>query len=160
MLKPLVLLGLILATGLLAFGLGRQAEQAPPSSKAAVIEAKIDSLLQLMTLEEKIGQMVQYTGYAELTGPGKKEGSNLEKHNQIKQGRVGSMLNLVNVASTREAQELAVKNSRLGIPMIFGYDVIHGFKTMFPIPLGEAASWDLDAMQLSASIAAKEAAAA
>jgi beta-glucosidase len=113
-----------------------------------------------MTLEEKVGQMVQYTGYAELTGPGKKEGGNLDKYNRIKNGLVGSMLNLTNCKATREAQELAVKNSRLGIPMIFGYDVIHGFKTIFPIPLGEAASWDLEAIRHAAGVAAKEAAAA
>jgi beta-glucosidase len=70
------------------------------------------------------------------------------------------MLNVVSAASTREAQKLAVEHSRLGIPMIFGYDVIHGFKTIMPIPLGEAASWDLEAIELSARVAARESAAA
>lgn len=122
------------------------------------MEQKIDSLLQRMTLEEKIGQLVQYTGFDELTGPGEKSGDLLEKHNRIKNGHVGSLLNVISVKSTRQAQELAIKNSRLKIPMIFGYDVIHGFKTMFPIPLAESASWDLEAIELSAKIAAKEAA--
>ncbi len=125
-----------------------------------IIESKIDSLLQLMTLEEKIGQLVQYTGFDELTGPGAKSGGLLEKHNRIKAGHVGSLLNVLSVKSTRQAQELVINNSRLKIPMIFGYDVIHGYKTMFPIPLGESASWDLEAIELSAKIAAKEAAAA
>ncbi|TNE63917.1 MAG: beta-glucosidase BglX [Bacteroidetes bacterium] len=131
-----------------------------PSTGKPDLDARVDSLLMQMTLEEKIGQMVMYTGYAELTGPGAKTGGTLEKHNQIKNGLVGSMINVVSAASTREAQQLAVENSRLGIPMIFGYDVIHGFRTMFPIPLGEAASWDLEAIRRSAAVAAKEAAAA
>ncbi len=149
------------ASGLL---LGHKPKQAcrentfidPPST----IEQKIDSLLQLMTLEEKIGQLVQYTGFDELTGPGEKSGDLLEKHNRIKAGQVGSLLNVISVKSTRQAQELAIKNSRLKIPMLFGYDVIHGFKTMFPIPLGESASWDLEVIELSAKIAAKEASSA
>ncbi len=126
----------------------------------ARIEKQVDSLLQLMTLEEKIGQLIQYTGYEELTGPGKKEGGTLDKYNRIKSGGVGSMLNVLSVRSTRQAQKLAVENSRLGIPMIFAYDVIHGYKTMFPIPLGETASWDMKAIKASARVAAREAAAA
>jgi beta-glucosidase len=124
------------------------------------IERRVDSLLALMTLEEKIGQMVQYNGYAELTGPGEKEGSELEKYNRITSGGVGSMLNVLSAAETRRVQKLAVEGSRLGIPLVFGYDVIHGYKTMFPIPLAEVASWDLDAISTSAQIAAKEASAA
>ena len=160
MVKPVYILGIILATGLVAVGVTRQPEKVSGAGLDARTEARVDSLLNLMTLEEKVGQMVMYTGYAELTGPGQKDGSNLDKHNRIKNGLVGSMINLTSVAETREAQELAVKNSRLGIPMIFGYDVIHGFKTMFPIPLGESASWDLELIERSAAIAAKEAAAA
>lgn len=124
------------------------------------IEQRIDSLLSIMTLEEKVGQMVQYNGYAELTGPGAKEGSELEKFNRIKSGGVGSMLNVLSAAETRRVQELAIENSRLGIPLVFGYDVIHGYKTMFPIPLAEVASWDMDAIATSARIAGTEAAAA
>ena len=70
------------------------------------------------------------------------------------------MLNVLTAEATREAQQVVMENSRLKIPLLFGYDVIHGYKTMFPVPLGESASWDLEAMELSASIAAKETAAA
>ena len=121
------------------------------------IEQKIDSVLNLMNLEEKIGQMVQYAAGGDLTGPQSSQG-NKTKASKIKKGLVGSLLNVVSVKEVREAQELAMQ-SRLKIPLIFGYDVIHGFKTMFPIPLGESASWDLNIMKQSASIAAKEAAA-
>ncbi len=124
------------------------------------VEERVDSLLALMTLEEKIGQLNQYSGNEEMTGPGEKSGSNAARYEMIKSGMVGSMLNVVSAASTRQAQELAVNNSRLGIPMIFAYDVIHGFQTMFPIPLGETASWDPNTWRLSARVAAREAAAA
>lgn len=124
------------------------------------IEQKIDTLLSKMTLEEKVGQMNQYSGNWDVTGP-LPEGEDFEKrYEAIASGRVGSMLNVVGAEATREAQKIAVENSRLGIPLIFGYDVIHGYKTIFPIPLGEAASWDLEAIEKSASIAAREAAAA
>ena len=78
----------------------------------------------------------------------------------LKNGEVGSMLNVLTAKATREAQEVVMKNSRLKIPLIFGYDVIHGYKTMFPVPLGESASWDIQALELSAKIAARETAAA
>lgn len=111
-----------------------------------------------MTMDEKVGQLVQYSHFEELTGPGQKAEDVQTKINEIKSGRVGSILNAVNVESTRKLQELALSESAHGIPLIFGYDVIHGFKTMFPVPLGESASWDMDLIELSASIAAKEAA--
>ncbi|MDP5044210.1 MAG: glycoside hydrolase family 3 C-terminal domain-containing protein, partial [Leeuwenhoekiella sp.] len=79
---------------------------------------------------------------------------------KLKNGEVGSMLNVLTAKATREAQEVVMQNSRLKIPLIFGYDVIHGYKTMFPVPLGESASWDLEALKLSAQIAAEETAAA
>ena len=122
-------------------------------------EQKVDSVLALMTLDEKIGQMTQYAVSWDLTGPP----SNMddkEKLDKIKRGMVGSMLNVVSVKATRETQRLVMGNSRLKIPMIFGYDVIHGFKTIFPVPLGESASWDLKMIRKSAEIAAKEASAA
>ncbi len=121
------------------------------------IEQKIDSILSLMTLEEKIGQMTQYSGGFEFTGP---TGGDVMKKDEILAGRVGSMLNVIGAKDTREYQKAAVEDTRLGIPLIFGYDVIHGFKTIFPVPLGEAASWDLDAIEKSAHIAAVEASAA
>ncbi|MGK0391583.1 MAG: beta-glucosidase [Maribacter sp.] len=123
-------------------------------------QSKVDKLLAQMTLEEKIGQMNQYSSFFDATGPAPtKEGYVKQKYEDIKSGRVGSMLNVRGVKAIMEMQKLAVENSRLGIPMIFGYDVIHGHKTMFPIPLAESASWDLEAIEKSARIAAIEASA-
>jgi beta-glucosidase len=107
-----------------------------------------------MTLDEKIGQLNQYTGDWKATGPITLDG---EKPNQIKKGQVGSMLNILGSQYTRQYQELAMQ-SRMRIPLLFGQDVVHGYRTTFPIPLAEAASWDLPAIQLSARIAATEAA--
>ena len=119
------------------------------------IGQRVDSVLRLMTLEEKIGQMNQYNGDWAATGPITKEG---DKQEQIRKGMVGSMLNIMGIGHTRELQEIAM-SSRLKIPLLFGQDIIHGYRTTFPIPLGEAASWDLDAIRLSARIAATEASA-
>ena len=125
-------------------------------AQVRTLNQKIDSVLHLMTLEEKVGQLNQYTGdWDEATGPITKDG---DKQNQIKQGEVGSMLNVKGVKHSRELQEMALQ-SRLRIPLLFGEDVIHGYKTTFPIPLAEASSWDMDAIQLSARVAATEAAA-
>jgi beta-glucosidase len=120
------------------------------------IDQRVDSVLKLMTLEEKVGQMNQYNGPWAATGPLTNDDNLID---QIKAGKVGSMLNVTGAARTRELQQLALQ-SRLKIPMLFGQDVIHGYRTTFPIPLAEAASWDLQAIQLSARIAAIEAAAA
>ncbi len=122
------------------------------------IEQKVDSVLSLMNLQEKIGQMNQYNGSWDVTGPASSIG-NKEKEARLKNGGVGSMLNVLSVKATREAQKTVMENSRLKIPLIIGYDVIHGFKTIFPIPLGESASWDLELMRKSAAVAASEASA-
>ena len=119
-------------------------------------DRKVEALLRQMTLEEKIGQLNQYTGDNAATGP---ITINPNKQAEIKQGLIGSMLNILGTKYTRQYQELAMQ-SRLKIPLLFGQDVIHGYKTTFPIPLAEAASWDLEAMELTARIAATEAAAA
>ena len=119
------------------------------------IAQRVDSLIKLMTLEEKVGQLNQYSG-RDVTGPLSNRNNN--KINEIKAGKVGSMLNVKGVAETREIQAAALQ-SRLKIPLLFSLDVIHGYKTIFPVPLGESASWDLDAIQQSAHIAAKESAA-
>lgn len=124
-------------------------------SQQKTIEQKVDALLKRMTLEEKIGQLNQYTGDNAATGP---ITINPNKQSEIKAGLIGSMLNVLGTQYTRQYQELAMQ-SRLKIPLLFGQDVIHGYKTTFPIPLAEAASWDLDAMELSARIAATEASA-
>ena len=130
------------------------------SLTSPAVEARIDELLAQMTLDEKVGQMNQYTSFYDVTGPAPEEGSAGERLEQVKAGLVGSMLNVIGAEATRKAQELAVENSRLKIPMIFGYDVIHGFRTIFPVPLGEAASWDLEAIEASARVAGAETAAA
>jgi beta-glucosidase len=116
---------------------------------------RADILIRQMTLDEKIGQLNQYTSDRNATGKITADG---DKANQVRQGKVGSMLNVVGAEETRKLQELAMQ-SRLKIPMIFGLDVIHGFRTTFPVPLGETATWDLALMEKSARIAATEAAA-
>ena len=123
-------------------------------------EKKIDALLAQMTLDEKVGQLNQYSSPFDMTGPPPGAGAQKAAYDQIRAGLVGSMLNVTGAEATRKAQQLAVENSRLKIPMIFGYDVIHGYQTVFPIPLGEAASWDPASVERSARVAATEAAAA
>ncbi len=120
------------------------------------INQKVDSVLKLMTLDEKIGQMNQYNGDWAATGPITKDG---DKQMQIKNGMVGSMLNVTGVGHTRTLQQIAMQ-SRMKIPLLFGQDIIHGYRTIFPLPLAEAASWDLKLIEQSARIAATEASAA
>ncbi|WP_394341797.1 beta-glucosidase BglX [Nonlabens xiamenensis] len=123
------------------------------------IDKKVDSLLALMTLEEKVGQMNQYNGFFDATGPTPQEGNSKTKYEHIQKGWVGSMLNVRGVDEVRAVQKIAVEQSRLGIPLIFGSDIIHGYKTLAPIPLAESASWDLEAIEKSARNAAIEASA-
>ena len=124
------------------------------------IEQKVDALLKQMTLEEKIGQMNQYSGFWDLTGPAPSSGNAAKKYEHLRKGYVGSMLNLRGVKNVRKIQKIAVEETRLGIPLIIGFDVIHGYETLSPIPLAESASWDLEAIKKSAEVAAEEAAAA
>ena len=119
------------------------------------IDQKVDSVLRLMTLDEKIGQLNQYNDDWVATGPVTVDS---DKSNQIRNGQVGSLLNCLGVERTAAWQRIAMQ-SRMKIPLLFGQDVIHGFKTTFPIPLAEACSWDPEAMKLSAQIAADEASA-
>ncbi|TRO67524.1 beta-glucosidase BglX [Christiangramia sabulilitoris] len=133
-------------------------QQSGIKSSVQEVEKKVDSVLNLMTLEEKVGQMIQYNGSWDLTGPASETG-NKEKEERLKKGLVGSMLNVLSVEATEKAQRLNMENSRIKIPLIFGYDVIHGYNTIFPVPLGETASWDMEAAQESARIAALESAA-
>lgn len=125
------------------------------ASAQQTIDQKVNDLLKKMTIEEKIGQLNQYTGDNQATGP---ITINPNKQNEIKQGLIGSMLNVIGTKYTRGYQELAMQ-SRLKIPLLFGQDVIHGYKMTFPLPLAEAASWDLAAIELGARVAATEAAA-
>ncbi|WBA40864.1 beta-glucosidase BglX [Hymenobacter canadensis] len=143
-----------LAALLLTGALPTTAQKTKPLD-AAAIEQRITGLLQQMTLEEKVGQLNQYSG-REVTGPASNRKTDLL--NSIRSGQVGSMLNVKGVQDTRAIQAEALK-SRLKIPLLFSLDVIHGYQTVFPIPLGEAASWDLAAIRESAHVAAREAAA-
>lgn len=143
----------LLLTGLMA-GSCTQTPVGVRSDVKGVYGEKVDSVLALMTLEEKIGQMNQYSSDLQATGPSRKDSTKLD---QIRKGRVGSMLNVKGAAHTRLFQEAAME-SRLRIPLLFGLDVIHGMRTVYPIPLGEAASFDLDLMERTAAAAAKEAA--
>ena len=127
--------------------------------KTKPIEERISLLMKEMTLEEKVGQMNQYNGFWDVTGPVPENGSAEDKYKHLKLGWVGSMLNVRGVKEVKAVQKIAVEETRLGIPLIFGFDVIHGYKTLSPIPLAEAASWDLEAIKKSASVAADEASA-
>ncbi|WP_299181945.1 glycoside hydrolase family 3 N-terminal domain-containing protein, partial [uncultured Chryseobacterium sp.] len=120
------------------------------------IDQKVSELLSKMTLEEKVGQLVQYSGFEYATGPQNSNSSTVLE--EIKRGKVGSMLNVTGAEETRAFQKLALQ-SRLGIPLLFGQDVIHGFRTTFPVNLGQAASWDLNLIEKSERIAATEASA-
>ncbi len=126
------------------------------SSQPAAIDSKVEALLSRMTLAEKIGQLNQYNGDWDATGPVTKEVGN--KMEEIRQGRVGAVLNIMGTDHVRSFQEAAMQ-SRLKIPLLFGQDVIHGYRITFPIPLAEASSWDLAAIEQSERIAAIEASA-
>ena len=141
--SSLILLALLLPLGLQA--------QKPPQD----MDRFLDNLLKRMTLEEKIGQLnLPVTG--EIT-TGEAKSSDIAT--KIKRGEVGGLFNLKGVDKIRDVQRLAVENSRLGIPLLFGMDVIHGYETIFPIPLGLSCTWDIPAIEESARIAAVEASA-
>ncbi|MGC1619688.1 MAG: beta-glucosidase BglX [Candidatus Acidiferrum sp.] len=121
-----------------------------------VVEQKIDALLRKMTLEEKVGQLVQYSAgqpAGPVSGP-------TEYKEMIEKGEVGSLFNVTSAHDSNAYQRLALEKSRLHIPLVFGQDVIHGFRTEFPIPLGLASTWDPELVQRVARVAAREAAAA
>lgn len=141
----------IFAAGLLL----ASCSQKNTSKDEARLNHRVDSVLKLMTLDEKIGQMVLYTSDWDVTGPKLKSGY----LDDIRKGNCGNIFNAHTTAYVRKLQKIAVEESRLGIPLLFGYDVIHGHKTIFPISLGESASWDLEAIEKGARVAAIEAAA-
>jgi len=117
------------------------------------VERRIAALLRRMTVEEKVGQLVQYSAGAP-TGPGT---GRADYRGQIAKGQVGSFLGLTGAAETNALQRIAVEHSRLGIPLIFALDVIHGYRTVFPVPLGMASTWDTQLVEQAARAAAKEA---
>ena len=140
---------LLLALLPLFFVLSLLATPATHSKQAPNVEARVNALLARMTLEEKLGQLQQLDG----EGSGDFRPEHLEL---IRKGLLGSTLNVRGAKRTNQLQHVAVEESRLKIPNLFGYDVIHGYRTIFPIPLAEAASWDPTLAERSASIAASE----
>jgi len=134
-------------------------QNANAQNRSASTDQKVATLLSKMTLEEKVGQMNQYNGFWDFTGPAPKDGDAKNKYEHLKKGYVGAVLNVRGVENVRKLQKMVVEESRLGIPLLFGFDVIHGYKTTTPIPLAESASWDLEAIEHSARVAAIEASA-
>ena len=132
-------------------------EPAQPAwaQRDAEMDRFLDELIGKMTLQEKIGQLTLLTSDWESTGPTMRD----TYKQDIAAGRVGSIFNAYTAKYTRELQEAAVEGTRLKIPLLFGYDVIHGHRTIFPISLGEAASWDMEAIEKSARVSAAEASA-
>lgn len=119
------------------------------------LDARVDSLLRRMTLEEKIGQLVEYSA-GQPTGPGTGRSDYKE---MIARGQIGALLNVIETPLINEYQRIAVEKSRLHIPLLFGLDVLHGFRTEFPIPLGMASTWDPDLVEKASRVAASEASA-
>ena len=125
------------------------------AARDAEMDRFLDELIGRMTLEEKVGQLTLLTSDWESTGPTMRD----SYQEDIRAGKVGNIFNAYTAGYTRELQKLAVENTRLKIPLMFGYDVIHGHRTIFPISLGEAASWDMEAVEKSARVSAQEASA-
>ena len=142
-----------------------RAQTAPAQIKSDVAKAnplnapgldeKVEALLQKMTLEEKIGQLVQYSA-GQATGP---TSGRTDDRDMVRKGQVGSLFNVTGARETNALQRIAVENSRLHIPLIFGLDVIHGYRTTFPIPLGLAATWEPEVVEKAARVAGLEASA-
>jgi beta-glucosidase len=152
--RPVRLVSLLLAFAVtlsaqtIPSGAGRRPRPRPQRGQSD-IENRIEALLRRMTIEEKLGQLQQLDGHAD--GRFKDEQPELARR-----GLLGSTLNVRGARNTNELQRAALEGSRLKIPLIFGFDVIHGYRTIFPIPLGESASWDPSAVERAAAIAAAE----
>src|SRR5208337_1838586 len=156
---------LAFAAGFIATTISAQSSKEPSAFHGAPvrstlatpsIEKKVDALLRQMTLEEKIGQLVQYS-VGSPTGPGTGRGGYSE---MAAKGQVGSLFNLESVQAANQFQHDAVEKSRLHIPLLFGLDVIHGYRTVFPVPLGLASTWDPQIVEAASRLAAQEASAA
>jgi beta-glucosidase len=143
---------------LLFFSCFAQAQKLPYQNPKLPIDLRVKDLLSRMTVVEKAGQLNQLNGGA-FTGPALKDEGQKAKMKLVEEGKMGSFLNVIGTKETRAIQEVAMK-SRLKIPLLFGLDVIHGYKTIFPIPLAEACSWNTDQIVINSSVAAKEAASA
>jgi len=120
------------------------------------INAKVDSVLSLMNMEEKLGQLTLLSSGFSETGPTLRD----DFEQLVREGKSGALFNAYTVDYTRKMQQIAVEETRLGIPLLFGFDVIHGYRTIFPIPLGEAATWDPELVERVSRAAAEESAAA
>ena len=153
--KRLNILILLLTSSAILFGQNPTKKKTPPQYKDP-IDRKVDSVLNKMNLEEKIGQLTLFTSDWDVTGPTIRKGY----ADDIRSGKCGNIFNAHTADYNRKLQEIAMKETHMKIPLLFGYDVIHGYKTIFPIPLGESASWDMAIIENSARIAAAEAAAA
>jgi len=155
--KLLTIRSLIFISGFLALNMA--IAQSPKSSQSPAEKAKMDkyisTLMSKMTVDEKIGQLNLPSIGFDVTGPLVSQ----DVDRKIKSGMVGGVFNTYTPSAVRKLQDMAVKETRLGIPLIFGYDVIHGHKTIFPIPLGLASTWDMTLVEQSARIAAQEASA-
>ncbi len=158
-------LALLLCCGPAFAGLTRKHKVAPPPPPPATphasaqladkkLNARVDALLGQMTLQEKIGQLTQYTGGSTITGP---TGEKLDFDAMLTKGEIGSLFNVTGAKETNHYQHIAVEQSRLHIPLLFGLDVIHGHRTTFPVPLAMAASFDPDIVQQACRVAATEA---
>jgi beta-glucosidase len=154
----LILTGMVLASAVFS---SAQATSIRPTSSQSIgindpsLDAKVDSILKRMTLEEKVGQLAQYSA-GQPTGPGT---GRTDYDDMIAKGEIGSLLNVVEPGQINSYQHIAMEKSRLHIPILFGLDVIHGFKTEFPIPLGLASTWDPSIVEKASRIAAVEASA-
>lgn len=146
---------------LCGFALNIQAATPSPAAESRggindpALDARVEDLLRKMTLEEKVGQLVQYSS-GQPTGPGT---GRTDYEDMIAKGQIGALFNVATAKETNKWQRLAVEKSRLKIPLVFGLDVIHGFRTVFPVPLAMASTWDPPLVEQSARIAAREAAA-
>jgi len=149
-------LSLVLNSGLFAHA---QSERGPASQAGGIadasLEPRVESILGQMTLEEKVGQLVQYSA-GQPTGPGT---GRTDYDDMISRGQIGSMLNVREPNEINKYQKIAIEKSRLHIPILFGLDVIHGFKTEFPIPLGLASTWNPSIVEKASRVAATEASA-
>ena len=136
-------------------GTSSRLRRTTPHASAALadkkLNARVDALLAQMTLEEKIGQLAQYTGGSTITGP---TGEKLDFDAMLAKGEIGSLFNVTGAKETNHYQHIAVEKSRLHIPLLFGLDVIHGHRTTFPVPLAMASSFDPDIVQQACRVAA------
>src|SRR5215813_11550187 len=145
-LKPPYLVGLLLTVGIvLLFAV----VPASSSLQRQDVESRVNAVISQMTLQEKLGQLQQLDG----EGNGNFRPEHLEL---ARKGLLGSTLNVRGAQRANQLQRVAVEESRLKIPLLLGFDVIHGYRTVFPIPLGEASSWDPSLAERSSAIAAKE----